>query len=368
MFLHKIILNNFRNFDNLKLSFSKEGLFLTGENGSGKSNILESIYLLCTGRSQRNASRFEMIRHDCDHALIEGEFFSEEDNKSFLFIYSFNKKNSIEISLNGKRLSSFSEWFGSQPVVSFSPGDIDLVYGIPDVRRRFLDMLISQVDREYLNALIVYRRNLCERNKMLKGYDDNILISVYEKGMAQSGEYLFTKREQVIAEFGNLVSVEYTDLSGKKEHFSLSYAPGFRYDCSGIKSWKEVFYRMLSEGRKRDKELGFSSCGPHRDDMFLSIDSKAAKSFSSQGQCRTIALSLKLGSMKFLENHGHDKKIVLFDDAVSELDPVRSKRVYSQLENRGQVMIATPQKNIDCNEKIKKYHLNRTPSGVAYGF
>jgi DNA replication and repair protein RecF len=346
MYLKKLHLTNFRNY----------ALF-TGENGSGKTNILEAIHVLCTGRSQRNASRSEMILITSDFCRIAGNFFSYKEQKDILFSFSFSRPNTHEFCINGRKISSFSEWFGTQPVVSFSPGDGELVFGSPDVRRRYLDMLISQVDKEYLGMLMVYRRNLLERNRLLKQGDDPILFSIYEKAMAESGNSIREKREKTIKEINGTGSSVYSSVSGKNEHFSMTYAPGFRHENSGLNSWKEVFFTMLSERRNKDRQFGFSSFGPHRDDLLLQIDSKAARTYSSQGQCRTVALSLKLGAMRFLENHGHENMIVLFDDAVSELDPKRTARMYAQIENKGQLMITSPHNTIDCMEHIRRYHV-----------
>jgi DNA replication and repair protein RecF len=365
MYLKNLHLTNFRNYADLSLDFSRDGALFTGENGSGKTNILEAIHLLCTGRSQRSASRSEMIQISSDFCRIAGDFFSDKEQKAILFSFSFNRQNTIEISINNRKISSFSEWFGTQPAVSFSPGDTELVYGSPDVRRRYLDMLISQVDKDYLGLLMVYRRNLLERNRLLKQSDDPILFSIYEKTMADTGDIIRQKREKTVAELNETGSSVYASISGKNERFSLEYQPGFRYEKSGLNSWKEVFFTMLSERRNRDREIGFSSFGPHRDDMLLQIDSKAARTYSSQGQCRTVALSLKLGSMRYLENNGHENMIVLFDDAVSELDPNRTARMYAHIENKGQLMITTPQKNVACMEHIQRYHVAEN-TAVAY--
>ena len=365
MFLKRLNLTNFRNYSSLSLDFSSDGALFIGENGSGKTNIFEAIHLLCTGRSQRNAKRSEMILFNRGYGCIEGEFFPDNEQKSIFFYFSFNRHNTFEIILNGRKISSFSEWFGTQPVVSFSPADNDLVFGSPDVRRRYLDMLISQVDKEYLNMLRVYRRNLFERNRLLKLSDDPLLFSIYEKAMADAGSELSEKREKTIKEINDTGRAIYTSLSGTKEQFSVTYLPGFIYDNSGLNTWKNVFFTMLSERRKRDREYGFSSFGPHRDDMLLHIDSKAAKTYSSQGQCRTIALSLKLGSMRYLENHGHENMILLFDDAVSELDPNRTERVFESIKNKGQLMIASPHINVDCKKSMKKYRVAEN-TAVSY--
>jgi DNA replication and repair protein RecF len=357
MYLKQLHLENFRNYKKVTLRFSSSGAVLYGANGSGKTNILEAVYFLCTGRSQRNASRGEMIGHDNFFARIEGTFVSYDEEKTREIHYSFNRENGSEIRIDNRKIASFSDYYGKQPVVSFSPNDIQLVYDAPEARRRFIDMLIGQMDREYLSALITYRKNLCLRNKLLKTSNDQILFSIYEQGMAESGEILCRKRAQIINELGEICTSIYNEISGGKEFFSLGYQPGFPHDNSGIKAWKNVFYTMLSERRKRDRELGFSSSGPHRDDLFLQINQKAAKTFSSQGQCRTIVLSLKLASIRILEKNSAESMIILFDDAVSELDPKRIGRVYGKIENRGQILVASPHEDGVLRDGVKRYRV-----------
>jgi DNA replication and repair protein RecF len=160
--------------------------------------------------------------------------------------------------------------------------------------------------------------------------------------MAASGSVIVEKRLAAIASLGSEGAGNYREIGGNKEEFSLVYEPGAKTDFSSKIAWKNVFFSMLSERRKSDRETGFSSCGPHRDDIRLFIDARPAKSYASQGQCRSIALSLKLSALRFLEARGTEKIIILFDDAVSELDRYRAQRVFSLIRKRGQVFIASP--------------------------
>ena len=338
MFLRKLRLLNFRNYKELSIEFPLNGAFLSGANGSGKTNLLEAIHMLCTARSQRAASKMEMITTDAECASLEGEF--EEPGNAYFF--SFDRAGNSLLKINDRKTGTFSEWFGSRPIVSFATGDTELAYGPPEARRRFLDILISLVDREYLAALIEYRKNLSLRNKLLRTSGDELLCAIYEENMAASGSIIVEKRVETVSALEKEGSRVYREIGGHNEEFSLTYEPGAKTDFSSKNAWKNVFFTMLSERRKCDREMGFSSCGPHRDEVRLFIDSKTAKSYASQGQCRSIALSLKLSAMSFLEAKGAKKIIILFDDAVSELDSERTARFFSLIENRGQVFIASP--------------------------
>ncbi|MBN1307792.1 MAG: DNA replication and repair protein RecF [Chitinispirillaceae bacterium] len=365
MYLKFLRLDNFRNYEHLHISLPEKTAVFNGPNGSGKTSILEAVHLLCTGRSQKNAHRRDMVRHQSEIAHLEGEFVSVSNGEKKILRYSFNRENESEITVNQRKIPTFSQWYGSLPVVSIAPGDTELVNDNPDGRRRFMDMLISQIDNRYLLALILYRKNLVQRNRLLKTGGDPVLFSIYENAMAENGALLVEKRAEIIQQLGILSSSLYTELCGGKERFSLVYHNGFIPDNCGGKSWKNVFYTMLSERRIREREIGFSSFGPHRDDLFLTIDKMAARVFSSQGQCRAIALSLKLASVLVIEKNSGKKPIVLFDDAVSELDPVRTSRVYDYLHDRGQTLIASPH-NDDGLHKGALWYRVAGNTAVAY--
>jgi DNA replication and repair protein RecF len=341
--LKKLQCRNFRNYPELTVEFPLNGAFLSGPNGSGKTNLLEAVHMLCTARSQRGASKSEMIAESAETATLEGEFVAGDGaGPPTSYFYSFDRAGDSMFKINDRKIGSFSEWFGSRPVVSFATSDTELVYGSPEARRRFLDILISLVDTEYLAALIDYRKNLSLRNKLLKTSGDELLCDIYEENMAASGSVIVEKRVSTVALLGSEGGLNYREIGTADEEFSLQYDPGFKADFDGKNDWKNVFLKVLTDRRKSDRELGFSSCGPHRDDVQLSIGSRAAKGYASQGQCRSIALSLKLSAMRCLEAKGAGKIIILFDDAVSELDPGRTARVFSLIENRGQVFVASP--------------------------
>jgi DNA replication and repair protein RecF len=356
--IKNIHLKNYRNYTELPITFPTAGALFFGSNGSGKTNILEAIYMLCTGKSHRGALKSEMIHFGSDTTSIEGSFLSPGDNPvQQKRKISFDYHNNTIMQVNDRKIGMLSDWFGPHAIVSFATSDIQLVYGAPDLRRRFIDIFISHIDKEYLIALIQYKKNLVLRNKLLKISTDDLLFNIYEEKMAESGSIIAEKRRIMIEELGGFCRSIYREISGSDGNFLLTYEPSFINDYSSENSWKNVFYRMLSERRKLDRESGFTQFGPHRDDIEFLIDNKEAKTFSSQGQCRSLVLSLKIGSMLCLEKHLDDNVIVLFDDAVSELDADRAARTYTFIENRGQLFIASPNNNVPGNSNLTHFHV-----------
>ena len=353
MFLQKLRLLNFRSYEELSIAFPPQGALLEGVNGAGKSNLLESIYLLCTGRSQRSASRGAMIRHEQDSAFVEGEF-CDGAGQTVTASLGFSRDKKIIMKRDDVAVNSFSEWFGERPVVSFGSDDLHLVYGAPEIRRRFLDMLICQMDRAYMEALARYRRSLACRNALLGKSNDTVQFEIYEQEMAEAGAELVFRRMEVIEKLSVHLRDFYAQISADAERAAMEYQPNFKCGFNSKNEWKNVYLSLLGERRKKDCEQGFTGSGPHRDDLRFLLDRKLTKTFASQGQCRSFALSLKLGSVLILEQHKQDSSTMIFlvDDAVSELDSGRTCRVYPLLEGRGQIFIATPQCTVALREQV----------------
>ncbi len=348
MHLQTLILQNFRNHESLSIAFPKEGALFEGSNGAGKSNILEGIHLLCTGRSQRGAARADMIAYGREAAFVSGEFCFDDCGgddggvtvQSAALGFSRDKKTVMKI--NGDNVGSYAEWFGERPAVSFGADDLELVYGAPEARRKFLDMLISQTDRAYLSALMSYRRAMACRNALLGKTNDAMQFEVYEQAMAETAAKLVFARVEAVRELSALTEGFYAEISGGAEAAVVEYAPKIKNDNFDTGDWQKAYLISLAQRRERDAELMYTALGPHRDDLRFTMGGRAAKGHASQGQCRSFALSLKLASARFIEQKRGGGMVFLVDDAVSELDPERTSRVYPLLEGRGQVFIATP--------------------------
>jgi DNA replication and repair protein RecF len=346
MHLQTLTLQNFRNHEALSLSFPKEGALFEGPNGAGKTNILEGIHILCTGRSQRGAARADMIAYGQEAAFVSGDFCFNDGADGGVTVQSaalgFSRDKKTVMKIDGENVASYTEWFGERPAVSFGADDLELVYGAPEARRKFLDMLISQTDRAYLSALLAYRRSMACRNALLGKTSDAVQFEVYEQAMAETAVKLVLVRVEAVQELSTLTSGFYAEISGGAETAVVEYAPKIKCDIFDTKEWQNTYLLLLAERRERDAELQYTAAGPHRDDLRFTLGGRAAKGHASQGQCRSFALSLKLASARFIERKRGGGMVFLVDDAVSELDPERTSRVYPLLEGRGQVFIATP--------------------------
>jgi len=355
MYLSRITLDNFRNYEKLTLNFPSEGALLYGLNGCGKTNLLEAIFFLCTARSQRQSTRDEMIRFSSDYSYLEGTFTNPDGLIGESVSIGFSRDKKVSMKIGGTTVPTFSQWLGHATVIPFGPDDIKIVQGQPKERRAFLDLLISQMDPGYLESLINYRRNLAQRNALLADKIDDIQMDTYEQAMAAHGAEIFVKRRKIVEFIKESFTELYGEISDSRESATLEYKPSIKCDSDTLKEWKNVFYKGLKSTRKKDSLYGFSSIGPHRDDVSIFLDNKEAQAFASQGQCTTLTLSLRIGSILCGEAYDKNTMIFLFDDALTYLDAVRTSRVFPLIKNRGQIFVATSSEkfiNLDTVPKI----------------
>jgi DNA replication and repair protein RecF len=342
MFISNIHLDNFRNYNSLSLEIPETGALFIGANGSGKTNLLEAIFLLCTARSQRGSKRGDCIRFGSDYCHVEGTFKAEATTPATSVSIGFNRDQKVSMRINGRAISSFSQWFGHSLVVSFGPDDLLIVQGLPRERRNFLDLVISQLDPAYLDSLICYKKNLAQRNNLLVRRIDDTQLDAFEEEMIRYGSAIFLKRREIIGVMAPLFAEFYREISGKKETGSLEYRPSVLCDSSTQNDWKNVFFSSLKNARNRDIQNGHSSVGPHRDDMVFHINGKDARAFASLGQCTTATLAVRMSSVLVSQRYRNETMIFLFDDAVSYLDAMRTSRVFPLLSHRGQLLITAP--------------------------
>ena len=357
MSLNHLQLLNFRNYTDLHIEIPLKGMVLEGDNGSGKTNFLESIYMICTARSQRGSKKSEMINFNSDFAFIEAQFLNPNAARTSRSI-GFGKDKCIVMKIDNTRSDSIIDWFSNRPIISFGPNDLSLVYGTPEDRRKFMDMLCSQIFEDYLKNLLIYKKSLLNRNKLLLQKFDIKHITIYEEQMSESAAEILLKRKELIhllqPHFLNI----YSEISQNREKVNLQYQLSLKHDCSSKIEWKNVFFRVLEEHRNKDCEYGFTSIGPHRDDLSILLNNRLSKHFSSQGQCRSIVLALKLGSVFCLEKCRKQEMIFLVDDAVSELDSQRTSKFLPLIEDKGQVFIAVPELRGDVLKNYSHYHVS----------
>ncbi len=342
MFVSHLHLDNFRNYKDLSLDVPEKGALLTGPNGSGKTNLLEAVFLLCAARSQRGSSRNELINFSSDYCYLEGTFSNRENVANIPVSIGFNREQKVSMKVNARPVSSFSQWLGHGMAVSFGPDDPKLVQGIPRDRRSFLDLFISQIDPSYLSSLILYRKSLAHRNHLLARKIGDAQLDVYEEAMVRHGAFVFEKRREICGAMAPVFASFHAEISGNRETASMEYKPSVLCESDSRKDWENLFFSSLGNAKSRDIRAGYSSVGPHRDDIALLVNGKDARSFASLGQCTTVALSLRMSSVLLSERYRKDAMIFLFDDAVSYLDAARTSRVFPLLEHRGQILVTAP--------------------------
>ena len=341
MYLKNIKIQNFRNFRDASFDFPDGLIVIEGKNGIGKTNLLEAIYLLCTGKSQRKSNRSEMIKFGCNHFFVEGDFLSKIYSLNVGFGYTSDKK--ISLLLNQHPKEHFTDWFGKRPIISFNSDDLFLISGSPENRRKFIDLFGCYSDSLYLQDLMTYRYIIQRKNILLRSKKFNeIQCEVYDEKLAETGSQILLKRSDLISQINRFFSDVYCDIAQNSDCVKIEYDSVLETGKYSKDTCKNVFYSKLLSFRQKDLDAGFSTFGPHREDLKISINGKNSRKFASQGQCRTLALSLKLSSSFSLEEKLHERSIFIIDDTVSELDSYRLDNFFSIVNNRGQVFIAAP--------------------------
>jgi DNA replication and repair protein RecF len=283
-----------------------------------------------------------MINFDSDHFYIEGNFFF--DSQKYLDVaLGFGKEKKTTYILDNNTTNDFIQWFDHRPVMSFSSEDIFVIYGSPECRRRFLDLFGSFIDSSYLQLVLEYRYWLTCKNHLLHNKFNVIQCEVYDEKIANFGTELIFKRSVMIEQLKLNFSSIYNEISGNSECVDIFYESSPNMSNCSKNCCKNVFYNILCDHRNKDRISRFSSFGPHRDDFKILINGRDAKQFSSQGQCRSLSLALKICSSIIIENICKEHIIYLVDDTISELDSFRTEHFFPLIQNRGQIFLTAPQ-------------------------
>ena len=322
MIIEKIELSQFRNYDHLSLS-PHEGInIFFGKNGSGKTNLLEAIHYCALGRSHRITQDLNAVRLGQEGASCSVRVKGKLSRNDISVRLRKGEASVKSVWIDQKKAKRLSEMMGCLRCVIFSPEDLELIKEGPAVRRRFLDMMISQLSRPYFIALQQYRLAMEQRNAILRecrlsGSSIPAMIEDFERMMAENAEQILLQRIHYVALLEKEALDIYRKISGREEESFLMLYHGF---LKNPEQPFESYLGILRDSREEDLRQGLSSCGPHRDDLMLSLNKKSMKQFASQGQIRTAALSMKLAQMRVLAAMGGDTPILLLDDVMSELD------------------------------------------------
>ena len=366
MIIEKLTLHNFRNYEDTVLTPHEGVNLFFGANGSGKTNLLEAIHYCALGKSHRITGDQSVVRIGESFAVCGVTVSTGGIRREITVRLVPNEVNKKVILLDQKPIRRFSDMMGCLQCVIFSPEDLGLIREGPSLRRRYLDMMISQVNRGYFIALQQYRSGLEQRNALLKTMRQNAsdytgMLEVFEQAMAAPAAVIVAARKKVIAMLAELAAETYRGISGReKEEFQAGYHSAFRE----TENVEEEFIRLMRENREEDLRLGVTSAGPHRDDLSLSLNRKNMKVFASQGQIRTAALSLKLAQMKALRAMSGEAPVLLLDDVMSELDRDRRTRLVKEISDYQTFITCTDESDLELEGSRRTYHVS-APEGKA---
>ena len=345
MWIKKIKIKNFRNYESEEINLEKNINIFYGQNAQGKTNIIESIFLCSLGKSFRTKKDKEMIKLNEQNALVEVEY-EKSDRDGKIKIEIGNKKN---IYLNGIKIKKLSELLGNLNIVIFTPDDINILKGGPQNRRRFLDIMISQLRPNYMHILNLYIKTMEQRNNYLRQikeeHKDENLLEIWDEKLAEYAIKIYEYRKEFIEKIIKKLDIIHKNITNGEEQIELEYVT----ECDS----KEKYLKLLKERRKLDIIKGFTTKGVHRDDFTIYINKKDIKIFGSQGQNRTAMLSLKLAELQVIYDEIGEYPILLLDDFMSELDKTRRKNFLENIEGTQVIITGTEKLDIENLEYLE---------------
>lgn len=336
MFLKKLSLISFKNYPEAELSFSSGANAFTGNNGSGKTNLLDAIHYLSLCKSYFNPADAQNILHGADFFVLQGKY--ELDGQEELIYCGLKREKRKVFKRNNKEYDRLADHIGMLPVVMISPVDSMLITEGSDERRKFIDSIISQYDRSYLEDLIQYNKAVSQRNALLKQFAqsrsfDASMLEIWDEQLVPPGERIFSRRMEFIGRFNPIFKQHYRFISGGKEEVELEYDSHLR---------KGNFREVLNGALEKDRIMQYSTAGIHKDDLLFSIDNFPVKRFASQGQQKSFLIALKLAQFDFIREVKDLKPILLLDDIFDKLDDLRVTRLMELVsrDSFGQIFIS----------------------------
>ena len=327
MFVRSILLRNYRNYSELNLALDPNINVFLGANAQGKTNIIEALCYASLGRSHRTHADTDLIRWEQPEAMVQIDF--ERMGAANCLAFQFSREKRRRILLNGHPIRP-KELVGSINTVLFSPEDLFLIKGAPAGRRRFLDGEISQASPAYYHELQQYARIVTQRNTLLKRIRERKaspdMLDLWDPQLAASAAKITGKRQEAVRKLNMLANLMQRRISDNQENLAIAYEiHGMEEDMTNdLASW---YNKELNFHREIDILRGTTSCGPHHDDIVLTVNGVNLRSFGSQGQQRTGVLSLKLSELEFLRSETGEYPVLLLDDVMSELDVTRRRQL-----------------------------------------
>lgn len=368
MYIKHIDLVHFRNYEKLSIDFNPNVNIIIGDNAQGKTNLVESIYILGFGKSFRTTNDQELIKMDEDYTRVRG--LVERKHSPVQIDFTYNIKLKKEIKVNEIPLKKLGELMGHFNVVIFSPEDLQLVKGTPAVRRRYIDKSIAQIFPNYYHLLVEYNRILKQRNNLLKKYlikGKDSLIDIFDEQLCRVGSKIMVYRMDFLEKLRITSNRVHFEISHKNEDLSINYVSTYLpKNLEDLKVYDKIYSEMLSHLQSKidhDIKRGYTSIGPHRDDLSFLINNIEGRKFGSQGQVRTLALSLKLSEITIIKESLDESPILILDDVLSELDQSRQNQLVKFIADI-QTFITTTEINNILSENIEDAKIIQINNGT----
>ncbi len=330
----------FRNIEPCRIEFHPEVNWIHGANGQGKTNLIESLLYLVSGRSHRRARDEVLVNFEAEHFFLAGDL-ADDGDEPLRFTASYARGGRKKLTLDGDEVSRLADIIGLTGTVVFGPGDVELVTGEPELRRRFLDYSFAKTDAEYLRRLLQYRRILRQRNALLRSGEGLAHLDLWTESLAETGAAIIHARRQNLVILGESAARFYARMSPASEELELGYRS--QIEGSDEQALKRDLANRLATLRSSELLKRRTLAGPHRDDMVIDIGGHNARKFASQGQKRSAAVALKLAQAEYLARVRRDRPIVFLDDVFSELDGDRRERLCKLVGANYQIFLAAPQ-------------------------
>jgi DNA replication and repair protein RecF len=355
MVIKKLTLHNFRNYEEETFTFSEGINVLFGKNAQGKTNCAEAVFYLCTGSSLRIRHDRQLIRQGAECASICAE---AESRYGKVVLEADIYENKREIRVNGSKIVRSVDLLGNMNSVFFSPGELRLIQDGPDERRRFLNLSISQTSRSYCTALMRYNKILDQRNNLLKERDGSLILEtlpVWDEQLALYAATVIRHRREYLALLSPLAQEAHAYLTDGGEELALTM------DRTYPTEEREIAEKLLAEltaAYERDMRLGYTTVGPHRDDIRITINGVEAKGYASQGQTRTAALSMKLAEVEIFKRLSGEAPVLILDDVMSELDLPRRKKLLSRVKGLQCILTCTHAERVLYGTETNKIRIH----------
>lgn len=350
MILETLSIINFKNISEEQIRLTSDVNCFVGDNGAGKTNILDAVHYLALARSMQTLTDSQCVRHGEEGFVVDGNF-KRDDGRFERVVCGYQRRGGKTLKRNGKEYDKLSEHVGSFPIVVVSPADTALISDSAEERRRYINRFVSQIDRSYMARLIRYNSTLQERNKLLKTNPSEEMLLIYDAMLSAAADAIFRRRVEIVQQLKPMVEEYYAMLSDERETIDLEYRSELQ---------NASLAELLLQSRQKDFVNEFTSVGVHRDDILFSIGGYPLRKYGSQGQQKSFLIALKLAEYRLLSEHVGDKPILLLDDLFDKLDMRRVSQLLRLVggDMFGQILIT------DCN----KHRLQRTLSEACVDY